>query len=170
MKFESRLLLALVPIALVGAPTLALAKAAPAEHLTDPLHFFEGQTEMLSTVKVVTRKPFRSRTLGHGEIGADGVLTLVQRVNEEGRSPYDRKWRMRQIGPGRYAGTMTEAVGPVTVDDIGGRYRFRFKMKGSLSIEQWLTPLPGGTAARSKVSIRKFGMTVGRSEGVIRKL
>lgn len=58
----------------------------------------------------------------------------------------------------------------MTVDRLGGRYRFRFKMKGNLAIEQWLTPLPGGTSARSKLSIRKFGMTVGRSEGVIRKI
>ena len=36
--------------------------------------------------------------------------------------------------------------------------------------EQWLTPLPGGKAARSKVTIRKFGMTVGKSEGMVKKL
>jgi hypothetical protein len=43
-------------------------------------------------------------------------------------------------------------------------------MKGNLAIEQWLTPMPGGRVARSKVSIRKFGMRVGSSDGTIRKL
>jgi hypothetical protein len=58
----------------------------------------------------------------------------------------------------------------VTAEEIGGRYRFRFKMKGNVAIEQWLAPLPGGKSALSKLTIRKFGMTVGRSEGTIRKL
>jgi hypothetical protein len=98
------------------------------------------------------------------------VLNLVQRVQEDGKSPFDRRWRMRQVGPGRFAGTMTEAVGPVAVEEVGERYRFRFKMKGNVSVEQWLTPLPGGKVARSNVTIRKLGMTVGRSDGTIRKL
>ena len=65
---------------------------------------------------------------------------------------------------------MTEAVGPVVAEEIGGKYRFRFKMKGNLVIEQWLTPLPGGKEAISKVNIRKYGMKVGSSDGTIRKL
>ena len=107
--------------------------------------------------------------MGRGII-SDGVLSLIQQVEEDGKAPFDRKWRMRQVAPGRFTGTMTEAVGPVTVDEVGDRYRFRFKLKGSLSVEQWLTPQPGGKVARSKVTIRKLGMTVGRSEGTVRKL
>ena len=164
----SRVLLAALPMALLGAS--ASAGIAESEPANDPMRFFEGRTESLSTIKVMMRKPFRSRTLGRGEIGPDGVLSLIQRVHEDGKTPYDRRWRMRQVGPDRYAGSMSEAVGPVMAEEVGGRYRFRFKMKGNLSIEQWLTPLPGGKVARSKVSIRKLGMTVGRSEGTIRKL
>lgn len=166
-KFTSRLLLASLPLALVGAS--ASAETAAADGIGDPMRFFEGRTEGLSTVKIIMRKAYRSRTTGTGEID-NGVLKLVQRVNEDGKAPYERHWRMRQVGPGRYSGTMSEAIGPVVVQEIGGRYRFRFKMKGNLSIEQWLTPLPGGRSARSKISIRKLGMTVGRSEGTIRKL
>jgi hypothetical protein len=164
---SSRLLLAALPVALLGAS----ASAGPAVHdeLSDPMRFFEGRTEGISTIKVIMRKPFRSRTIGRGEI-SDGVLSLVQRVEEDGRAPYDRRWRMRQVAPDHFAGTMSEATGPVVAEEIGGRYRFRFKMKGNLSVEQWLTPLPGGKVARSKVSIRKLGMTVGHSDGTIRKL
>ncbi|MFL6723135.1 MAG: hypothetical protein ACJ8FC_09480 [Sphingomicrobium sp.] len=161
-----RLLIAALPVMLLGASASA---GAAAERQSDPMRFFEGRTESLSTIKLIMRKPYKSRTLGQGEI-ADGVLSLVQRVHEDGKAPYDRKWRMRQVGPGRFTGSMTEATGPVLAEEVGGRYRFRFKMKGNLSIEQWLIPLPGGTTARSKVSIRKFGMTVGRSEGTVRKL
>lgn len=65
---------------------------------------------------------------------------------------------------------MSEAVGPVQVQQIGGKFLFRFKMKGKLAIEQWLTPLPGGKAASSKVTVKKLGMRVASSEGTIRKL
>ena len=162
-----RMMLALVPMALVGAS--ASAGAADSNQPSDPMRFFEGRTESISTVKVITKKPYRSKTIGDGEISADGVLNLVQRVHEEGREPYSRRWRMRQVGPGLFSGTMSEARGPVTAEQIGGRYRFRFKMKGNVSIEQWVTPLPGGKSARTRTTIRKLGMTVGRSEGTIRK-
>ena len=163
-----RLLLASLPVALLGAS--ASAETARTERMSDPLRFFEGRTESLSTIKVLARKPFRSRTVGRGEIRPDGALYLVQHVEEDGRAPFDRRWQIRQVGPGRFSGTMSEARGPVTVEEVGGRYRFRFRMKGSLSIEQWLTPLPGGRSASSKIVIRKLGMTVGHSDGTIRKL
>ncbi len=161
-----RLLLVTLPIALTGAS--ASAGTAGSEP-SDPMRFFEGKTESLSTIKLVARRAYRSRTMGRGEI-RDGVLHLVQRVHEDGKAPYERSWRMRQVGPGRYSGTMSEARGPVTAEEFNGRYRFRFKMKGNVAIEQWLAPLPGGKSALSKLTIRKFGMTVGRSEGTIRKL
>jgi len=166
MKLASRMLLAAVPVALLGASASATAES---QRITDPLRFFEGRTESISTIKVIARKAYRSRTAGRGEIGRDGILHLVQQVLEDGRPSYDRRWRMRQVGPRRFTGTMSEAIGPVIVDEVGGRFRFRFKMKGNLSIEQWLTPL-SGTAARSSVTIRKLGLKVGRSEGTIRKL
>lgn len=165
--FAARLSIALVPVALIGASASAGPSSNDAQ--TDPMRFFEGKTESVSTIKLIMRKSYRSRTLGDGEI-AGGVLNLVQRVHEDGKSPYSRRWRMRQVAPGRFAGTMSEARGPVTVEEIGDRYRFRFKMKGNVSIEQWLTPQPDGKSARSKLTIRKLGVTVGRSEGVIRKL
>ncbi len=149
-------------LAAISCP--ALAKPA------DPLRFFEGRTESIGTVKLVTKKPFRSRAIGKGEIRADGSLELVQRVEDQGEQPRVRRWRMRPVGPGRYKGTMSEAKGPVTVEEVGDRYRFRFRMEGSVSIEQWLTPMPDGRSARSVVTIRKYGIKVGSSDAVIRKL
>jgi hypothetical protein len=43
-------------------------------------------------------------------------------------------------------------------------------MKGGLSVEQWITPLPGGKSARSELTVRKLGMVVARGQGTIRKL
>jgi hypothetical protein len=161
INIANRLLFAALPVALVGASASAVTTSpVPA---SDPMHFFEGKTESISTIKLIMRKPYRSKTIGTGEIDS-GVLKLVQRVHEDGKPPYERLWKMRQVSPGHFTCSMSEATGPVLVEQVGERYRFRFKLKGNVSIEQWLIPMAGGTSARSKLMIRKFGMIVGRSE------
>jgi hypothetical protein len=147
----------------VSFATPSLAQA------TDPMRFFEGRTESVGTVKLMMQKPFDSRAIGEGKILPDGSLHLVQRVEDEGKQPRQRVWRMRRVAPGRYTGTMSEAKGPVTVDEVNGRYRFRFRMEGSISVEQWLMPASNGRSATSKVIIRKYGIVVGRSDAVLRK-
>ena len=164
----NRLHLLLMP-AMVAA-FAAIPGAATAERLLDPMRFFEGRTESLSVVKVMLKKPYRSRAIGQGEIKSDGSLHLLQRVEDDGKPPHDRRWQIRQTAPNRFSGSMSEAKGPVIVEEIGGRYRFRFKMKGNLSVEQWVIPQNGGRSANSKVTIRKMGVTVASSEGTIRKL
>ncbi|MBA2770590.1 MAG: DUF3833 domain-containing protein [Pseudomonadota bacterium] len=156
----------------VIASALAAAHATPAtaERIQDPLRFFEGRTETVSSVKVVTKKPVRTRSLGRGIIKADGTLDLVQRVEEQGKPARIRRWLIRRVAPGRFTGTMSEATGPVTVEQVGEGYRFRFKMKGNLSVEQWLTPHAGGKSATNKVTVRKLGIKVGSSDGTIRKI
>lgn len=159
----------MMPSAWWFALALGLAPGASAQEL-DPMRFFEGRTESIGTVKIAMQKPFRSRAIGKGEILPDGSLRLVQRIEDQGQLPRERRWRIRKIDAGRYSGTMSEAKGPVTVEEIGGRYRFRFRMESSVSVEQWLTPAPGNRSAQSKITIRKYGVLVGRSEAVIHKL
>lgn len=156
----------LLPAALV----LFAAQPVPAQGIGDPLRFFEGRTDSSGTMKVMMRKPHRMRSLGQGRIEADGSLSLVQKVEEEGQPPRERRWHIRPAGPGRFTGTMSEASGPVTIEEVGGRYRFRFKMKGGVSVEQWLAPLPGGMSARNTLSVKKLGVTVASGDGTIRKL
>lgn len=157
--------------AAVAAPFL-LAAATPAqvERQVDPLRFFAGRTETQGTVRVLLKKPYRSRCLGQGRIEPDGTLTLVQRVEDEGKAPHLRRWHVREVAAGRWVASMSEATGPVAIEQIGKRYRFRFKMKGNLNAEQWLTPLPGGKAAHTVTKVRKYGMTVATTEGTVRKL
>lgn len=158
---------------LAAVAMLALAlptSAGAADKIADPLSFFEGKTETLSTVKVVMKKSFKSRSIGRGKLLGDRSLDLVQRVEDEGKPPHERRWKIRQVGPGRFAGTMSEAVGPVTIEETPKGYRFRFKLKDNMTVEQWLTPVAGGSSARSKVTVRRFGIPVFRSDGVIRKI
>jgi uncharacterized protein DUF3833 len=155
----------------IAAPFLLAASApSPVERRLNPLDFFAGRTETDGTVKVIFKKAYHSRSLGQGRIEGDGSLTLVQRVEDEGKPAHQRRWRVRELGPGRYLGAMSEASGPVDIEQVGDRYRFRFTMNGHLSVEQWLTPLPGATAARTVSRIRRFGMTVATTEGTVRKL
>ena len=154
-----------------GLAALAMTLATPAaSENTDPMRFFEGRTESVGMIKLAMKKPFRSRAIGKGQIMPDGSLSLVQRVEDQGEQPRERRWHMRKVGPGRYTGTMSEARGPVTVEEVDGRYRFQFRMDGSVAVEQWLIPAPDGRSAKSKITIRKYGVRVGGADSVIRKL
>jgi hypothetical protein len=155
-------------VALISAAAV-ISSAAVAEPIK-PLEFFEGRTESNGTIKIVLKKAFKSRSIGNGKIESDGTLTLIQRVEDEGKPPRERRWKIRQTGPKRFIGTMSEASGPITIEEIDGRYRFRFKMKGNLAVEQWVTPNPGGKTAKNTMTIKKLGMTVGTGTGTIRKL
>ena len=143
---------------------------APADIPSDPLRFFDGATESLGTLKVLMRKAVATRSVGQGEIKPDGSLALVQRVEGEGRPLHIRRWLIRRVAPGHFVGTMSDATGPVTIDQVGDRYRFRFDMSGSMSVEEWLTPLPDGKSAISNMTVRKFGFAVANSQGTIRKI
>jgi hypothetical protein len=151
---------------LIAAPALA---AVPASS-ESPMAFFEGRTLSEGTTKIVMRKPYKAQSSGIGRIEPDGTLNLVQQVQEGDGPRKERRWRIRQVAPGHFAGTMSEAVGPVTVDKVGERFRFRFKMKGGLQVEQWLAPLPDGRSARSTLTVRKLGIAVATGQVLIRKL
>jgi len=65
MKFANRLLFAALPIVLVGASASAVTSSP--DSASDPMRFFDGKTESLSTIKLIMRKPYRSKTLGTGK-------------------------------------------------------------------------------------------------------
>jgi len=158
-------------LALAAPFLLAASPVASADAPVDPLRFFEGRTETRGTTKVVFRKPYKTHSIGVGRLQPDGSLALVQQVMDEDKPPHERRWRVRRgAAPGRFTATMSEAVGPVAIDRVGERYRFRFKMKGDLLVEQLLTPLPGGRAARNSLKVKRMGVTVATSEGLIRKV
>jgi hypothetical protein len=157
----------------LAAPALLLAAplaSASMQALVDPLRFFEGRTETQGTVRVMFHQPYGTHSIGDGRIEPDGSLTLVQRVQDDGKPLHERRWHVRQTAPDRFTASMTDAVGPVTIDRVGDRYRFRFTLKGNLSAEQILTPLPGGRSARNSLRVKRMGITVATTEGTIRKL
>jgi hypothetical protein len=157
-------------LTLACASALSTATSAATAPLAEPLRFFEGRTESVGTMKMMMKQPFRVRSIGRGTIAPDGSLTLVQEVHDDGQPPHQRIWRIRRVGPGRFAGSMSEANGPVIVEQVGSAYRFRFKMRGSLAVEEWLFPNDDGKSGASKLTIRMYGMKVASSDATIRKL
>lgn len=87
---------------------LSLALAASVTSF-DPLRFFAGETRGVATLKVILRASRPVSVRGSGRIDHDGVLTLDQIVTEGDKPPRPRHWRLRQIAPGRYEGTLTDA-------------------------------------------------------------
>ena len=152
------------------ASALFASTSAFAMPLSHPLRFFEGRTESVGTMKTIMKKPWHIRSIGHGSIAPDGSLTLVQQVHDEGEKPHQRVWKIRQVGTQKFAGSMSEAAGPVTIEQIGQGYRFKFKVKGGLSAEQWIIPSADGISGKSTLVVRKFGMAVAKAEGTIRRL
>ena len=157
-------------LAIAATASILAAPLASAQQQVDPLRFFEGRTLSQATVKVMFHKPYWTRSIGAGRIESDGSLILVQRVEDQGKPPRERRWHVRRTAPGEFVGSMTEAVGPVEIDRVGDRYRFRFNLKGNLHAEQILTPLPDGKSAHNSVRVKRMGITVATTDGTIRKV
>lgn len=154
-----------------AAPFL-LAAAAPAPQPSGfpMIRFFEGRSEGKGTLKVALSSPRALAVRSSGRMERDGTLVLRQTIEEAGKAPRNREWRIREVAPGRYAGTLTDATGPVKGETQGKRVRITYKMKGGLDVEQWLTPAPGGRSAHNAMTIRKFGLTFASVDETIRKL
>ncbi|MFL6754232.1 MAG: DUF3833 family protein, partial [Sphingomicrobium sp.] len=90
-------------------------------------------------------------------------------IHEPGKPARTRFWHLRQTGPNRFSGPLTDAAGPVRVDVAGERVRIRYKGKDHLDFDQWLTPI-NGRSVSNKMRVRRFGIIVAHFDEVIRKL
>ena len=162
------LLLPLLLLACVATPRIEQADAsAPAFPVAS---FFAGRTEGKGVLKVVMRGPRAIRVKSRGRTDPDGTLIVDQVIHEEGKPARARSWRLREVAPGRYAGTLSDAAGPVTGEAAGNRLHLRFAMSGGMAADQWLTLAPDGRSARNVLRVRKFGLPVAALEETIRKL
>ena len=164
---------------------LALAMAGtgtgcvPAGHLVryrapapsfDPIAFFAGPTEGVGSLKIAFRHRQATLVRGTGRRDGDAAIVLDQDVRRGDEKPTHRTWRLHRVAPGRYAGTLTDASGPVAGDVLGNRLHLAFAMKGGLKAEQWLYLQPGGEVARNRMVVTKFGIPVASLDEVITRL
>src|SRR3712207_731111 len=116
-----------------GAMASPLDAAGPAFQL---VRFFEGRTEGDARLKVIFKAAKAVRVQSRGRVLPDGTLLLVQNIAEEGKKPRTREWRMREVSPGRFSGSLTDAAGPVTGEVSGNLFHVRYKMKDGFGVEQ----------------------------------
>jgi hypothetical protein len=156
---------------LVAAAMVALAGAAPTPAPTlDMTAFFAGRTHAENIMKIVFKRPAKLVVDSVGGKGDRGDFVLIDTVREEGKPVRTRKWIMRPVGPNRFTGTLSDAVGPVDVAVAGNQATIRYTMKGGLKVDQRLLLLTDGRTLANRVVVRKFGLRFASVEGKVRKL
>lgn len=135
----------------------------------NPQRFFVGATQGEGTLKVVLTPPRHTHVTGSGRLLYDRTLILTQVVAIETKPTREREWRLRELTPGHYEGTLSDASGPVTGDIVDGRLHLQYPMKGGVVANQWLTLEPGGRSAQNHMTITKLGMPVATIDETIRR-
>ena len=95
-------------------------------------------------------------------------VTEVEALKVEGLGRR-RQWRRRETTPGRYVGTLTDAVGPFAGATSGNALHLRFSAPGDEDYEQWLFLGADGQSARNLMTVRKWGIVVARLDETIVK-
>ena len=153
----------------VIAAAVALVIAAPAHAAFNPVEFFKGRTHGEGMLKIIFQSAKKMSVDSEGFAESDGSLVLKQIIHEPGKPARTRYWRMRQAGPNRYEGTLTDAASAVRVDVDQNSLRIRYTAKDHLNFDQTLTPV-SAKEVRNKMLVRRFGITVANYDETIRKL
>lgn len=133
--------------------------AGQSDPLFDPVVFFSGQTRGEGRLKIMFRRAVPITVRGSGSIEADGTLRLRQDIERQGRVT-GREWQIRRLPDGRYAATLSEAVGPVMVDVRSSVLRIGYRTRSGERIRQSIRLQPGSNRAQNRMNIIKFGMVV----------
>jgi hypothetical protein len=147
-----------------------LLAAAPADAAFNPVEFFRGRTHGEGTLKIILQASKHITVDSVGRTEKDGALLLEQVVHEPGKPARIRHWRLRQVAPDRFEGTLTDASGPVrvTVED-NDAIRIRYTAKDHLEFDQLLTAV-SATEVRNRTRVKRFGIVVAHFTESIRKL
>ncbi|QNN65364.1 DUF3833 family protein [Sphingomonas rhizophila] len=152
-----------------AALAATLPSAATAKGPIDPIAFFTGRSHGEATLKVLLQPTTTVTVESIGKRGRNGTLILDQRVRQEGKEAKSRRWVLRRLAPGRYTGTLSDAVGPVTVTSDTQAVQIRYEMKDGLQVEQTLTPQERGRVMDNLMRVRKLGLIVATLQERIEK-
>ena len=156
----------------LAASAVLLAIAAPASAERPPFDieaFFTGRTHAENDIKIIFHAPHKLvvDTIGRRE---GDEFVQIDTVREQGKPVRMRKWVTRQVGPGHYRGTLSDATGPVDITVGGDVATIRYTMKGGLSIFEQMRLQPDGRTLSNHVDAKKFGLKFATVDGMIRKL
>ncbi|WP_296722206.1 DUF3833 family protein [Erythrobacter sp.] len=170
---------ALVPLALAMSGLAACVSVpegyTPAPRaeapVFDPFAFFAGSSHGEGTMKKTLSDPVPFRVESRGRIVVERlreaswdapprrVLVIDQTIHEGGKPARTRQWRIEEIAPGRYAGTLSDAISPVRGRATGNLLVLEYTMKGSLPVRQELTLSADGTRADNLMTVKQLGVT-----------
>ena len=158
--------------AALAATALAATQAVgapPRQRGFDIAAFFTGRTHADNDLKIVFH---RTSKLVVDSVGRMEGTQFVQvdTVHEADKPVRMRKWVTHEVAPGHYAGTLSDAVGPVDIVVRGDTATIRYTMKGGLDVFEQLRLQPDGRSLSNHVDARKFGLRFATVEGTIRKL
>lgn len=145
-----------------------LIQAVPA--LPAPALFFAGRTEGEGTAHILLSGHHRVRVHSRGRLEPGGVLVLDQIVEEEGKPPRRRSWRVTRAGPGRIAGTISDARGPIEGRVRGNQLDIRYRSTDGPAVEQHIAIHPGGRVATNRMTFRRFGIVIATVDETIRRV
>lgn len=177
---------ALAPIALalaacVATPPIAAPVARAETPRFDPFTFFAGSSRGEGVLKKALSDPVPVRVESRGRIVTEArreaawaappqrALVLDQTVTEGDKPPRSRQWRLVEVAPGRYEGTLTDAIGRVTGHSEGNLLVLEYTMEGSFKVRQELTLAPDGMRADNVLKVSQLGITVAVLTEDIRK-
>ena len=131
--------------------------------------FFSGRTHADNDIKIVFHS---SHKLIVDSIGRREGNQFVQldTVHEEGKPVRMRKWVTHEVAPGHFAGTLSDATGPVDIVVSGNTATIRYTMKGGLNIFETMQLAGDGRSLSNHVDARKFGLRFATVQGTIHKL
>ena len=147
----------------------ATADLAAPQPVFRPDAFFAGRTEGHAELKELFHSTKPVHVVGHSRVD-HGTLILDQTVMQQGKKPEQREWRLHQLGLGKFAGTLSDASGPVAGDVKGNCLHLTYPMKGGMKVEQRIYLQPGGKTALNRMTVSKLGITVAHLNETISKL
>jgi hypothetical protein len=155
-----------VMMAAAAAPATAQAPSPGAQAFE---RFFTGTTAGTGTVQVILAGRHAMKDRGTGRMDGN-ALVIDQLVEEEGKPPRRRSWRLLRSGPSGVRGTISDARGAVVGDVKGATLHLKYRLSEGPPVEQWITLAPGGRTATNRMTFHRFGMKVASVQSVIRKL
>lgn len=156
---------------LLGGPVAAGGRDPVTSDASWPLRFFSGKTEGSGALRILFSRAKPLRVQSSGRLRGDGTLILRQTLRIAGETPQSREWRLSPAGGGRYAGTLTDAAGPVSGQVSGNTLSLRYTMQGALRlrIHQMLVLQPDGRTVANRLRATKLGLPVAALRETIRK-
>jgi hypothetical protein len=149
----------------------AAPAAAPNPPKLDMTAFFTGKSHADNVIKIAFHGSHKLIVDSVGGRNKEGEFVLIDTVREEGKPVRTRTWVMRPVSAGHISGFLSDAAGPVDVVVSGNSATIRYTMKdGGLKIVQQIQLQDDGRTLANHVVAKKFGLTVARVDGIVRKL